>query len=375
MPELDNFAEINLSAIKKNIKNLKKLAGEKTKLMAVIKADAYGHGAVHVGKTAIESGAYSLAVARSHEALELRESGIKSQILNLGYPLDENLDYLTSENIDISVYDYESALAISKKARDNGRTPNIHIKVDTGMGRLGITGTYDEIVREVKKIISLENLNPIGLFTHFSTADEKSREYTDVQLAKFNQIIKGLNQNKIYFRQYHCANTAALINYKHSRKDIVRTGIGIYGLYPSENIDRSKICLHPAMTLKAKIIQIKTVKKDFNVSYGNTWKTQKDSRLAIIAIGYADGFPRRISSSSYFLINGQKAWIRGRICMDLCVVDITDIEGVKPGDYATIIGKSKDQYISADLHAENADTINYEIVSSLTSRVKRIYIN
>lgn len=375
MSQFEIFAEIDLKKIESNIKNLKKLAGNQTDLMAVVKADAYGHGAVKIAETAIKSNAEFLGTARIEEALELRANNINSKILTLAYPGSDFIKNAADEKIDIAVHDFDSAKMISSHALENNREINIHIKVDTGMGRLAVHGSEDEIINQIKKIISLKNINPVGLFTHFATADEKDLEYAHFQMNKFSSIQKKLSNEKINFKYYHCANSAGLINIPESRKSLVRPGIAVYGLYPSQETDRNKIELFPAMTLKAKILKVKEVDKDFNVSYGKTWKTNKKSKLATIAMGYGDGFPRSLSSNTHVLINGEKAPIRGRICMDLCIADVTGIHNVVPGTYATIIGSDGDKHISADYHAKKADTINYEIVTALTKRVKRIYKN
>ncbi|MDY0131641.1 MAG: alanine racemase [Desulforegulaceae bacterium] len=371
MEKTDLIAEINLKRIGQNVKALKTLAGKNTSLMAVVKANGYGHGAVEVSKKAIESGASLLGVSRAEEALELRENKINSRILTLGYPCKNMIEDVCKNNIDISIYDYETARAVSARAKEIKTKVKVHLKIDTGMGRVGIPGDINEITKEVKKIINLENIDPIGIFTHFSSADEKDLEYTYFQMNKFYSLLKNLEKDKIFFEFFHCANSAGLINIKESRKSLVRPGISIYGLYPSPEIDKNIINLVPAMTLKARIVQVKKVKKGTYVSYGRTWRAKKDSKLASIAIGYADGFSRLLSSKTHVLINGKKAPLRGKICMDLCVADISEIENVNPGDYAIIF---TDKIITADYHSEKLGTINYEIVSSLTSRAKRVYV-
>lgn len=371
MNKNDIIAEVNLEKIGQNVKNLKILAGEKTSLMAVVKADGYGHGSVEVGKTALENGASLLGVARAEEALKLRANKINCPILTLGYPCEDMIKEICENNIEVSVYDYETAKLVSSKAKQINKKIKVHIKIDTGMGRVGIIGDHDHIADEVKKITELENIEPVGVFTHFATADEKDLEYAKFQMNNFNSVLEKLNDRKISFKFFHCANSAGLMNIKESRKSLVRPGIAIYGLYPSPEVDRSIVELFPAMTLKARIVQVKNVKKGFYVSYGRTWKAEKNSKLATITLGYADGFPRLLSSKTDFLINGKKAPVRGRICMDLCVADVTEIENVNPGDYAIIF---TDKIITADYHAQKIGTINYEIVSSLTSRAKRVYV-
>jgi alanine racemase len=371
MKKNDLIAEINLDKIGENVKALKNLAGQSTALMAVVKADGYGHGSVQVGKKALENGASLLGVARADEALKLRENKIDSRILTLGYPCEDMIKEICENNIDVSVYDFETAKLVSSKAKELNKKIKVHIKVDTGMGRVGITGDVNEITQEVKKIRELENLDPVGIFTHFATADEKDLDYANFQMNKFSSILKSLEEQKISFEFFHCANSAGLMNIKESRKSLVRPGISIYGFYPSPDVDTNIVSLTPAMTLKARIVQVKNVKKGFYVSYGRTWKAQKDSKLATLTLGYADGFSRLLSSNTDFLINGKKAPLRGRICMDLCVADVTDIENVNPGDYAVIFTNKE---ITADYHAKRLGTINYEIVSSLTSRAKRVYI-
>ncbi|MDY0361302.1 MAG: alanine racemase [Desulforegulaceae bacterium] len=371
MNKNDIIAEVNLDKIGQNVKNLKILAGKNTSLMAVVKADGYGHGSVEVGKKALESGASVLGVARAEEALKLRADKISCPILTLGYPCEGMINEICENNIEVSVYDYETARLVSSKAKEINKKIRVHIKIDTGMGRVGISGDEDQIEAQVTKIKALENIEPVGIFTHFATADEKDLEYAHFQMNKFSSVIKKLEQKKIGFNFYHCANSAGLMNIKESRNSLVRPGIAIYGLYPSPEVDRSIVELFPAMTLKARIVQVKNVKKGSYVSYGRTWKAEKNSKLATITLGYADGFSRLLSSKTDFLINGKKAPVRGRICMDLCVADVTEIENVNPGDYAVIF---TDKIITADYHAQKTGTINYEIVSSLTSRAKRVYV-
>lgn len=374
MNKYETFAEIDLKKIGKNVSNLKQLAGENTTLMAVVKADAYGHGSVEVAQTALKNGASFLGVARGHEALKLRENKIEAPILTLGYPCDDMISEIADNNIDVAVYNYETAKMVSAKAGENNKKLNVHIKVDTGMGRVGIHGGKKAVLPEIQKILELPNINPVGIFTHFATADEKDLEYANFQMNNFSNILKTLNENNINFKYFHCANSAGLMNIKESRQSLVRPGIAIYGLYPSNEVDKNIIELEPAMSLKARIVHVKNVEKGFNVSYGKTWQSKRNSKLATITLGYADGFPRLLSSLTHVLINGKKAPIRGRICMDLCVVDVTEIENVKPGDYATIIGRDGENEITADYHAGLLGTINYEIVSAITSRVKRIYV-
>lgn len=374
------WRQIDLDAIAHNLKALKSLTKAGTAVMAVVKADAYGHGAVRVAKKALESGATHLGVARLHEALELRQAGINAPILVFGYILENDVDKLMALNVTATVFDLETACMLSERAAAKGTPIKIHLKVDTGMGRLGIlpdsrrpdsgrTGAFDE----VSTISALPGLELEGIYTHFAAADTRDKGYADYQLQTFMDFIEGLKHLGIEFPLVHSANSAALIDLPETHFTMVRAGIAMYGLAPSGEVDIQSLGLRPAMEIRSIITSVKKVPKSFKVSYGMTYETGKETVIAAVPIGYADGFSRLLSSRGEMIVRGKKAPIAGRVCMDQTLIDVGEIPGVKPGDEVVILGTQADQRITADEMAETIGTINYEVVSSLTARVPKIY--
>jgi alanine racemase len=384
-------AHIDLDAIGKNVRNLKTLTIQPCRFMAVVKANAYGHGTLQVAQKALESGADWLGVARFHEALELREADIRAPILVFGYTPPTLTAQALSLNITLTVYDLESALHLSQAASSMARPLNVHLKVDTGMGRMGLIvknsadhmseadidkQTAIEIIKEIQDIAKLPGLSLSGIYTHFAAADSLDPNYTKLQIRIFDELLSKLKQNDISFDICHAANSAGIIGFPQAHYDMVRAGISIYGLYPSAEVDHSRVKLFPAMTLKSMITSVRKVNKGFFVSYGMTYETKKPTILATVPIGYADGFSRKFSSSSSggtMLVRGQHAPIAGRVCMDQTVLDVGHIPGVSRGDEVIIIGTQGSETLGADELANRIGTINYEIVSALTTRVTRIY--
>jgi len=367
-------AQINLDAVVNNIIVLKNIMAKQSKFMAVVKADAYGHGAVKIAKKALESGADTLGVARLDEAVELRQAGITAPVLVFGYIYPAQAGLVNQLDLTATIYNFNMAKALSQRACDLGIRLNVHLKIDTGMGRVGII-VQKKIVQEIKKIKQLPGIETQGIYTHFAAADHKERAYTIEQLNMFDSLLNDLKKENIEFKVCHAANSAGILEYPDSHYDMVRAGISLYGLYPSNEIDKSRAKLIPAMTLKSIITSVRKVPKGFKVSYGMTHKTDQKTILASVPIGYADGFSRLFSSKGYMLVKGEKAPIVGRVCMDQTIIDVGHIPGVKVEDEVVLIGSQKDKTISADELAQNANTINYEIVSSLTSRVKRVYVD
>lgn len=367
------WAEIDLDCIKNNIREIKKSIPGK-EIMAVVKADAYGHGAIDVAPVLLENGADRLAVAVITEALELRKSGIKAPILILGYtPTNFTLE-LINGNLEQTVYSLEYAQEISKIAKEHGKKVGIHIAVDTGMGRLGFLPT-EKSLKEVEEISKLENIKIKGIFTHFSSADEKDKEYTHLQISKFNNFIQVLEDRGIELGCKHVSNSAAILDLEEANYDAVRPGIILYGYYPSSEVNRKKIKLMPALTLKSQIVHVKTLAKGEYISYGRKFRTERESIIATLPIGYADGYTRALYGKALVIVNGQLAPIVGRICMDQCMIDVTDVGPAKVGDEVILLGKEKDVKFDADDIAEVLDTINYEIVCMIGRRVPRVYKN
>ncbi|MCX7771665.1 MAG: alanine racemase [Clostridia bacterium] len=367
------WAEINLDNIAHNVREIKRAVGKHTEIMAVVKADAYGHGVLETVSTMIENGASRLAVSMLDEAIQLRKIGIDIPILVLSYTSPARVDELIKYHVTQTVYSHELAKALSDEALRQGTKARVHIKIDTGMTRVGFLPGYSA-VKDVVEIQKLSGIIIEGIFTHFATADETDRSYTHHQLELFNSIISELNRIGILIPIRHVANSAAIIQYPETALEVVRPGIILYGIYPSRQVDRTKIILKPAMTLKANVILVKTVDENTAVSYGRRFTTRRKSRIATLPIGYADGYSRLLTGKSRVLINGQFAPIIGSICMDQCMVDITDIEGeVLVGDEAVLIGCQGDHEITAEEIAESIGTIPYETTSIIGKRIPRVY--
>lgn len=366
-------AEINLANIRENLINLKKLVNPDSKALAVIKADGYGHGAVEIAHY-IDDITDAYAVAMIDEAIELREHGISKTILILGYTPDEYLHYVVENDISQTVYDFDTARILSELAISQNKTALIHIKLDTGMGRLGFQ--CDEAgIEEIIRISKLSNIRLEGCFTHFSKADEISLDYTREQFDKYMYMINELAKCNITFDIRHVCNSAAAIQFPEASLDMVRYGIALYGLYPSDEVDQSIIELKPAMAIKSVVSHIKELEPGKLISYGGTYKTSKSTLVATIPFGYADGYPRARSNIGKVIINGHYAPIIGRVCMDQFMVDVTNIPNVKKGSIVTIMGSEGELNISAEEIAADASSFNYELVCGINKRVARVYIN
>ncbi len=372
------YAKIDLNSIVHNLKEIKKIISNNTKIMAVVKANGYGHGAYEVAKIALSSGASSLAVARLEEAIFLREKGIDSDILIFGPIQPHLIPEVFKYNLTVTLFDIKQATGYQKYCVKYGEKLKCHIKVDTGMGRLGFVlsdrANLQRAKSDIFEIINIKEFFVEGVYTHFACADEEDLSYSFLQLDRFKDLIYELKKKGLAHLIFHAANSAGTVQIPDSHLNMVRIGIMLYGLYPSEYIKKtSNIKLIPAMSLRAKISQIKHVSPGFKVSYGSTYVTTKNTTLATIPVGYADGYPRIVSSKGYVLVNGKLAKIAGRVCMDQMVLDVTGID-VKQGDEVIIFGREKNNELSADEVAKWAETINYEIVSQITGRVKRVYV-
>ncbi|WP_346877444.1 alanine racemase [Clostridium sp. UBA5712] len=366
------WAEINLDTIATNTKNIKKLVGDK-ELIAIVKADCYGHGAVDVVPTLLENGASRLAVAMLTEAIELRENNINAPIVILGYtPLYLGED-LINYDIEQTVYDLDYAKELSKIALNFNKKVKIHIAIDTGMGRIGFL-PGDDTVKTINEVYNLEGLEVIGIYSHFSTSDEKDKSYANEQLFKFKKVMADLKALGIEIPLKHISNSGAIIDMPETYLNGVRPGIILYGYYPSKEVSKDNLSVKPALTLKAKVAHVKELHKDMYISYGKTFKTNKKTIVATLPIGYGDGYPRALSENAKVIVNGKFASILGRICMDQCMIDVTDIENIKTGDEVIILGGEGDLKFNADDMAEALGTINYEILCRIKSRIPRVYI-
>ncbi len=376
------WLDIDLRAIAHNCRQVKSLIPDDTSFMAVVKANAYGHGDIQVARTALNNGADCLAVARLQEAISLRQAGIRAPILIFGQTSLEDVPKLAEYDLMQTVYDPDIAYKISKKAVYLGTRIKSHIKIDTGMGRLGLntlpedksSQTYDHTVLEsIAKIDSLPGLEIKGMFTHFAQADNPDKSYTLEQLHRFLHFATDLKFREINIPVLHAANSAATIDIPESHLGMVRPGIMLYGLYPSPHQNNTLIDLKPAMAFKTRIIQVKDVPAGFKVSYGSTYTTPAPTRLATLSAGYADGYPRILSSRGCMLIRGCRAPVVGRVCMDQTVIDIGGLQGIQPGEEVTIFGKQGEDLLPVEEIADACSTIHYEIVSSIPGRVPRIY--
>lgn len=366
------WAEINLDTIATNTKNIKKLIGDK-ELIAIVKADCYGHGAVDVVPTLLENGASRLAVAMLTEAIELRENNINAPIVILGYTPLYLGEELINYDIEQTVYDLDYAKELSKIALSFNKKAKIHIAIDTGMGRIGFL-PGDDTVKTINEVYNLEGLEVIGIYSHFSTSDEKDKSYANEQLFKFKKVMADLKALGIEIPLKHISNSGAIIDMPETYLNGVRPGIILYGYYPSKEVSNDNLSVKPALTLKAKVAHVKELHKDMYISYGKTFKTNKKTIVATLPIGYGDGYPRALSENAKVIVNGKFASILGRICMDQCMIDVTDIENVKTGDEVIILGEEGDLKFNADDMAEALGTINYEILCRIKSRIPRVYI-
>ncbi|MBR1567945.1 MAG: alanine racemase [Lachnospiraceae bacterium] len=364
-------ANVDLDAIRHNILEMRKHIRPQTKLLAVIKADGYGHGAVAVAKALNDLADY-YAVARLGEATELRRYGIIKPILILGYSAPEEYQELIEQDITITVFRLEDARRLSEAAGKLGKTAKIHIKIDTGMSRIGYMCDL-EAVEEIKQIAKLPNLNMEGIFTHFAKADEANKDAFHGQLLRFRSMLDALEREGITFAIRHAANSAAIMEEGDLGLDMVRSGISTYGLYPSDEVDPSSADLIPAMSLTSKISHIKTLAKGIGIGYGWTYTTEKETVVATIPVGYADGYKRALSNQGRVLIRGQYAKILGRVCMDQIMVDVTEIPDAAVGDTVTLFGQDGEASIPVEEIANMSESFNYEFVCGIASRVPRIY--
>lgn len=363
---------VDLKVLANNIRTLNDRLAASTLFMAVVKADAYGHGIVPAAKTAIAECADWLGVALVEEGIKLRESGIQAPILVFGEVAPNGASLVVQNNIAAMVCSIESLHALNQAAEISGRQAVIHIKVDTGMGRIGLNP--NNVLPFFEKVASFKNVRIEGLFSHFASADEKDKRFSYYQLDRFHNIIASLNARGIKIPLKHIAGSAATIDLPESHFDMARLGISLYGIYPSTEVDHS-ISLKPAMTLKTEITFLKDVPKGVPISYGRTFVTRRRSRIATLPIGYADGYPRLLSNQGEVLVFGKRVPLIGRVCMDMTMIDVTDIPQAQIGSEVVLFGRQNGAEIFVDEIAQKIGTISHEIICGITRRVPRQYLH
>lgn len=366
------WLEINLDNISHNIKEIRRIIDKKTIIMASIKANAYGHGAVELAKSFVENGVERLAVSIVQEAIELREANIKAPIIILSYTPTYQMYKLVDYDLIQTIYNYEDAINLSSISLQKGKTAKIHIKIDTGMSRLGFFAN-DDTIEIIKKINSLPNIEIEGIYSHFSNSDDKDKDFTHTQFKKFQWVTDELTNIGINIPIKHISNSGAVLDLPEYNLDMIRPGIILYGYYPSENVNKNIVNLKPALTLKSKVSNVKTLPMNTGISYGQTFITDRESLIATTPIGYADGYSRMLSGKSYVYINGYNVPTVGRICMDQMMVDVTGIDNVKIGDDIILFGYENGHPHIDDL-ASLMGTINYEILCMLSRRLPRVYL-
>lgn len=364
-------ADINLSAIRKNIMTMKNCIPEGKKLLAVIKANAYGHGAIEVAN-ALDDLADYYGVACIDEAIELRNAGIVKPILILGYTDESHFEEIVKQDITQTIFTVGQAKALSEAAGKVDKKGKLHIKIDTGMNRIGFP-CKRESVSEIVAISKLSNLNMEGIFTHYFKADEYDKSVANRQLKDYTRMVKWLEEEGITFAIRHISNSAGIMEMPNDTYDMVRSGISTYGLYPSEEMNKDACVLYPAMELKSRISHVKDVKAGETIGYGGTYTLLEDKRIATVGVGYADGYPRALSNQGRMLVHGQYAPIMGRVCMDQTMIDVSNIPGVEIGDEVVLVGKQGENEIPVEEPAGMSASFNYEFVCDVNRRVPRVF--
>lgn len=367
-------AEVSLDAIAHNFEEMRKRIRKDTKIIAVIKADGYGHGADAVARLIHDYDyIWGFAAATAEEAIALRKSGVTKPILILGLVFEEHFQELAAFDIRIAVSDAETAQKFAEAAVHTGKHALIHIALDTGMTRIGFSDTL-ESAEEVRKIKEIPGLEIEGIFTHFARADEYDKSPALVQLSRYQHFVQLLKEQGIEIPLCHCSNSAGIMRISEANMDAVRAGITIYGIYPSDEVEKEALDLIPAMELKSHVSYVKKVTAGTAVSYGGTFVTETETVIATIPVGYADGYPRTLSNKGWVLIHGKKAPILGRVCMDQFMVDVTHIPEVAKGDEVTLLGRDGEEWIDADTIGNLSGRFSYEFLCEISKRVPRIYI-
>lgn len=367
------YAEIDIRALVHNLNEAKRLAGPKSQILAIVKADAYGHGAVTISEALVRNGIQYLGTALVEEAIELRDAGIKIPIIVLGGIFEEQIPKIAEYDLTPVVYQEGFLKAIANEAGKRNKKINIHIKIDTGMGRIGVLP--EDAVDFVKDAASQKNIKVEGIMTHFADADLADKAYAEKQMAEFTAIADKLDKEGIKIPYRHIANSAALVSFENDRFNMARPGIMLYGYTPFSKGKEGGLNLIPVMSLKTKILHLKRVPAGTYISYGRTFVAKRDSIIATLPVGYADGYSRALSNKGSVIVKGKKAPIAGRVCMDMTMIDVTDIDGVDVNDEVVLIGKQGRETITADDIAMFANTISYEVLCCVGKRVPRVYIN
>ncbi|HAP32353.1 MAG TPA: alanine racemase [Firmicutes bacterium] len=366
------WAEVDLGKIAANIRAFRCYIPAAVMLMAVVKANAYGHGAVEVAVAALDAGASMLGVASLEEGMSLRRRGIGAPVLILGYTDPAQAPLLQEGKLTPTIFSWEAAQALSRQACSLGCIQGFHFEVDTGMGRLGPAGLRDTLLI-LEKITVLPGLKLEGVFTHFACADEREKSFTGRQIVLFQDLLKAAAVRGMDIPLRHAANTAAAIEYGEALFDMVRLGIGIYGCYPSADVNRQKIRLQAALTLKSRIVFLKNVSAGATVSYGKIYRAPRETRIATVPLGYGDGLNRHLSNKGFMLVRGQRVPIVGRVCMDMTMLDVGALPAVQEGDEVVAYGCQGSEEISVDEVAALSGTISYEILCNISPRVPRLY--
>lgn len=365
------YAKIDLDTISENIKAAKNTLKNGTKIMAIIKADGYGHGAVPIARELNDLvDAYGVAIVE--EGIELRNSGIDKPILILGYTAVEQLNEVIAYDITQTVFQFEIAKQMDEEAKRQGKVAKVHIKIDTGMGRIGYQPCRESI-EEIIKISKLENIDIEGIFTHFACADMKDKTSADEQLATFVRFTTELADAGVNIRLKHASNSAGIVDMNYANLDMVRCGITTYGLYPSEEVNKYNLAIKPAMELKTHVSYVKELEAGHGIGYGSTFVTDKLMRIATIPVGYGDGFSRALSNRGRVLIHGKSAPIVGRVCMDQFMIDVSAIPEAEQGDVVTLIGRDGSEEITVEEIGCLSYSFNYEVVCNVGKRIPRIY--
>ena len=367
------YAKIHLDRVEENMRAMQKNLTDGTKMIGVVKADGYGHGAVPIAKT-IDPYVIGFAVATAEEGFQLRKHGITKGILVLGVTPHSIYERLIEEEICPAMFKLDSCKRLSDLAVEAGKKAGIHIAVDTGMSRIGLMPTEAD-ADIVKEIASLPGIEIEGIFTHFARADETDKTSTMEQLRKFRMFIDMLKARGIEIPLCHCSNSAGIVDIKEANMDAVRAGITIYGLYPSEEVEKDLVPLKPVMELISFITYIKEIGPGIEVSYGGTFKTERTTRIGTVCIGYGDGYPRNMSGKGHVIVKGKKVPILGRVCMDQLMIDLTDVDDVEEWDEVTLLGRDGDEEITMEELAEACGGFHYEIPCVIGKRVPRLFVH